>query len=304
MQPRVAVIGLGTMGAPIADRLLSAGFPLTVWNRDAAKAADLGRRGAAVAATAAEAAAASDIVLSVLFDDAALEAVTLGPAGIAEGLPAGGIHVSCSTVSPALADRLEERHAGLGQHLVGAPLLGSAAMAASGALYLAASGPAEAIDRLSPVFAAMAQKTVVVGARARHAAAAKLANNFLMFSITQALAEAQAFADRSGLGHEALMNLLWDIDLGRRVFAVYGRKVLERNLDPAPAPARLAAKDIGLTLAEASRGGAEMPLARLALERLETLMESGWGDLEFAALTLLADRESGLSVAPWDERTA
>lgn len=290
---RIGLAGLGHMGAPMAARLLAAGFDLSVYNRDAARAAPLVEAGARRARSPRELAEDADVVVSVLFDDAAVEAVALGADGLAASLKPGGIHLSCSTVSPALADRLEAAHDGRGQHCVAAPLLGSAAMAQAGSLYLAASGPRVAIERLGPVFSAIAQQTKIVGDRPRHAAAAKLANNFLIFALTEAMAEALTFAERSGLSRQAMMELLWDTDFGRRIFAVYGRKVLDRDFEPPTAPTRLALKDIGLTIAQAEASGASVPMALLARDRLEKALAHGWGDLDFAAVALLAEAESG-----------
>lgn len=296
--PSIGFVGLGAMGAPMATRLLGAGFPLAVWNRSADRAAPLVAAGARLAATPREAAAEAEIVISVLFDDAAVSAVSFGAEGLAGSMRPGAIHLSCSTISPALADRLEEEHGRRGQHAVSAPLLGSAAMAAAGTLYLAASGPAESVERLGPVFSALAQKTLVVGDRARHAAVAKLANNFLLFSVTEAIGEALALAEKSGLPRAAMMDLMWETDFGRRIFAVYGRKVLDRAFEPATAPARLALKDLDLALSQASASGASMSAASLLRERLVETIARGWGDLEFAAVSLLTDADSGLPVPP------
>lgn len=296
--PKIGFVGLGAMGAPMATRLLGAGFPLVVWNRTPERAAPLAAAGAGLAASPAEAAGSADVVVSVLFDDAALSGVSFGEGGLVEAMRPGAIHLSCSTISPALADRLEEEHRRRGQHAVAAPLLGSAAMAAAGTLYLAASGPADAIERLGPVFSALAQKTLVVGERPRHAAVAKLANNFLLFAVTEAIGEALALAEKSGLPRAAMAELMWETDFGRRIFAVYGRKVLDRALEPATAPARLALKDLDLALAQAAASGTSMAAAGFLRERLAATIARGWGDLEFAAVSLLTDAESGLPVPP------
>lgn len=296
--PSIGFVGLGAMGAPMAARLIDAGFAVTVWNRSPERAASLVAAGARLAASPAEAAKDADVVISVLFDDTAVEAVALGNGGLVEAMYPGAIHLSCSTISPALADRLEEGHGRRGQHTVSAPLFGSAAMAAAGTLYLAASGPAEAIERLGPVFSALAQKTLVVGERARQAVVAKLANNFLLFAVAEAIGEALALAEKSGLPRTAMMDLMWETDFGRRIFAVYGRKILDRVFEPATAPARLALKDLDLALAQAAASGASMAAAGFLRERLAETIARGWGDLEFAAVSLLTDAESGLPVPP------
>ncbi|CAG0984233.1 3-hydroxyisobutyrate dehydrogenase [Rhizobiaceae bacterium] len=280
----------------MAMRLLGADFPLAVWNRSPERAAPLAAAGARLAAAPGEAAADSDVVISVLFDDTAVSDVVFGKDGLAEAMRPGAIHLSCSTISPPLADRLEEEHGRRGQHAVSAPLLGSAAMAAAGTLYLATSGPAQAIERLAAVFAALAQKTLVVGERPRHAVVAKLANNFLLFAVTEAIGEALALAEKSGLPRAAMMDLMWETDFGKRIFAVYGRKVLDRAFEPATAPARLAMKDLDLALAQGAASGASMAAAGLLRERLAETIARGWGELEFAAVSLLTDAESGLPV--------
>lgn len=296
--PSIGFVGLGAMGAPMAARLVGAGYPLTVWNRTPERAAPLVAAGAGLAASPAEAAKGADVVISVLFDDDAVSAVAFGEAGLAASMRPGAIHLSCSTISPALADRLEEEHGRRGQYAVSAPLLGSAAMATAGTLYLATSGPEQAVERLGPVFAALAQKTLVVGDRARHAVVAKLANNFLLFAVTEAIGEALALAEKSGLPRAAMMDLMWETDFGKRIFAVYGRKVLDRAFEPATAPARLAMKDLDLALAQAAASGASMAAAGLLRERLAETIARGWGELEFAAVSLLTDAESGLPVPP------
>ncbi len=296
--PSIGFVGLGAMGAPMAARLIGAGMVVTVWNRSPERAAALVAAGARLAASPREVAAGADVVISVLFDDTAVEAVAFSEGGLVESMRPGAIHLSCSTISPTLADRLEEEHGRRGHHVVSAPLLGSAAMAAAGTLYLAASGPAEAIERLGPVFTALAQKTLVVGDRARHAVVAKLANNFLLFAVTEAIGEALALAEKSGLPRAAMMDIMWETDFGRRIFAVYGRKVLDRAFEPATAPARLALKDLDLALTQAAASGASMAAAGFLRERLAETIARGWGELEFAAISLLTDTESGLPVPP------
>lgn len=295
--PKIGFVGLGAMGAPMATRLLGAGFPLVVWNRTPERGAPLAAAGAGLAASPAEAAKGADVVISALFDDAAVSTVAFGEGGLVEAMRPGAIHLSCSTISAILADRLEEEHRSRGQHAVSAPLLGSAAMAAAGTLYLAASGPAEAIGCLEPVFSALAQKTLVVGERPRQAVVAKLANNFLLFAVTEAIGEALALAEKSGLPRAAMAELMWETDFGRRIFAVYGRKVLDRAFEPATAPARLALKDLDLALLQAAASGTSMAAAGFLRERLAETIARGWGDLEFAAVSLLTDAESGLPVA-------
>ncbi len=280
------------MGAPMAARLLAAGFDVTVYNRDIAKTANLVASGARLAESPQELARDVDIVVTVLFDDDAVEAIAFGKNGLVECMQPDSIHLSCSTISPALADRLEAAHRENSQYCVSAPLLGSATMAEAGTLYLATSGPAAAIQRLQLVFAAIAQQVKIVGDRPRHAAVAKLANNFLIFALTEAMAEATVLAERAGLSRSTMMELLWETDFGKRIFSVYGRKIIERSFEPPTAPTRLAVKDIELAIETARATGASVPLAQFLIKRLEDTTRYGWGELDFAAVTLLAEAES------------
>lgn len=291
----IGFVGMGAMGAPMAARLLRAGYAVAVWNRDASKAAPVVNAGARLASSPRDLAQSSDIVVSVLFDDAAVESVFLGEQGAAAHMPAGAIHLSCSTISPDLSERLEAEHAAAGQSLVCAPLLGGTAMATDGSLNLAASGPAAAVARLRPLFEVFAKRTMILGERPRDAVVAKLANNYLLFTVTQTIGEALTLAEKSGLSRGALTDMLWQTDLGRRIFTIYGEKLRDHRFTPATAPTELALKDMGLALAAADLAGVSMPLGELARDRLEQTVARGWGDLDFAAVVLLAEAESGMA---------
>lgn len=292
---KIAFIGLGKMGLPMALRLAKAGHELVVWNRTSERAAAVVELGAAQAASPAEAASGAEAVVSVVFDDVALEQVTFGAQGLLAALEPEAIHLSCSTVSVSLADRLAQAHAAAGRRLVSAPLFGSSGMAQEGSLYFAAAGPEEAFAALRPVFDCLGQHSFYLGPQPRRANVAKLANNFLIFALTQSIGEALALSEKSGLPRERMMELLWESDFGRRIFAVYGRKVLERSFTPATAPTDLALKDIGLVLDAASRASVAMPTAGLAHDQLTAAIGRGYGDLDFAALSLVIDEDSGIS---------
>src|SRR4051794_27036397 len=158
----VGFVGLGNMGSAMARSLLRAGHRVTVFNRSPAPAEALAREGAQVAATAADAATAG-LVLSMLADDHAVEIVTLGANGILQGLPAGGVHVSMSTIGVDLVDRLAGAHADAGQMLVSAPVFGRPEAAAQAQLVVAAAGPAPALERARPALEAVGRKLVVLG---------------------------------------------------------------------------------------------------------------------------------------------
>src|SRR5512141_1650673 len=146
----VGFVGLGSMGQPMARNLLRAGHRVRAWNRRRARAEALAGDGAAVVATPAEAAQAG-VVLTMVADDSALEAVTFGPDGILAGLPAGGVHVSMSTVGTDTVERLSRAHDEAGRILVSAPVFGRPDAAAAAKLFIVAAGREDAVTRARPL---------------------------------------------------------------------------------------------------------------------------------------------------------
>ena len=174
---KVGFIGLGLMGSGIAANILKAGHDLIVYNRSAAKTEPLVRDGAKAATTPREAAAGREIVLSMLADDAALEAVLEGDDGLLAGLAPGALHVSLSTIAVATADSVAARHAAKGQAYVSAPVFGRPDAAAAARISVVAAGPAAEIAKAKPLFEAIGQ-AVEVGETASHANVIKLCGNF------------------------------------------------------------------------------------------------------------------------------
>jgi len=153
----LGVVGLGPMGAAMARRLLQAGHEVSVFNRTAARAEPLVQAGARRAASPADA-ASGEVVLTSLADDAAVESLVLGERGVAAGLPPDAVHLSASTISIALADRLAEAHRARGQGYVAAPVLGRPPAAEAGQLFVMAAGEAATIERVRPVLEAIGQR--------------------------------------------------------------------------------------------------------------------------------------------------
>ncbi|MGH9593631.1 MAG: NAD(P)-dependent oxidoreductase, partial [Bryobacteraceae bacterium] len=163
-KPRVAFLGLGTMGAGMARRLLDAGFPLTVYNRSAKKAAPFGSKGANVAATPREAATGADIVISMISDDNASRANWLDGDGALAGAAAGAVLIECSTVSVAWISELSTEATARGCALLDAPVTGSKPQAAAGELCFLVGGNAMALELARPALAVMSRAIVHVGA--------------------------------------------------------------------------------------------------------------------------------------------
>lgn len=276
----VAMVGLGQMGFGMAGRLVEAGHRVTVWNRNPAKAAAFAERGAAVAGTPA-AAARAGTVLTMLADDAALEAVVFGDDGL---LGAGPdlLHVSCSTVGVALTDRLEAAHAGAGQRFVSAQVLGRPDVAAAGRLAVVAAGPDADLDAAQPAFDAIGASTIRIGEKPAMAAAAKAALNFGIAAVIETISEQMRVAGAQGVASNRMAELLVASDFGARIFGSYAPMIAERRFEPAGFPLRLGRKDVGLAIAAAA--GAPLPFADLLARRMDAIICAGGGERDWSSL--------------------
>jgi 3-hydroxyisobutyrate dehydrogenase-like beta-hydroxyacid dehydrogenase len=276
----VAIIGLGQMGSGMAGRLIDAGHRVTVWNRDKAKTRAFSERGAAVAESPADA-ARTGVVLTMLANDDALESVAFGAAGI---LTAGAriLHISCSTVSVALTERLTEAHAGAGQAFVSAQVLGRPDVAAAGELSIIAAGDAEVLDRVQPLFDAIGNKTLRMGDRPVMAAASKVAANFGIAAIIETISEQIRIAAAQGVSPTKMAELLVEASFGNRMIGVYGPMIAEERFEPAGFPLKLGRKDLGLAIAAAE--GADLPFADLLASRMDAIIAADGGARDWSAL--------------------
>jgi 3-hydroxyisobutyrate dehydrogenase-like beta-hydroxyacid dehydrogenase len=290
----VGFVGLGAMGAPMAARLLGAGHAVTVWNRSQGKAQALAGQGATVARTPAEAAAAG-IVVTMLTNDAALDAVTVGPDGILAGLPEGGIHVSCSTISIAAGARLAQSHRETGRHFLAATVLGRPPAAQSGMLFIMAAGDNAVLDCARPVLDPLGQRVFVLGDQPAHANLVKLCCNFLIFSTIEQMAEVFAITGKAGIDRELVFQVLTESFFSAPVHRNYGRLILDRAYDATGVDVALALKDTGLMLGAADALTAPMPLASLVRDKLLACAARGESKNDFAILAKEALRTAGLA---------
>ncbi|HTM80021.1 NAD(P)-dependent oxidoreductase [Asticcacaulis sp.] len=287
---KVGFIGLGSMGAAIAPNLVTAGHAVTVWNRSPEKADPLVAKGAIRAVTPAEA-STSEAVFTMLADDTAVEGVSKA---ILASLPAGGVHISLSTISVALADKLTEAHAARGQHFVSAPVFGRPPVAAEGKLFIAAAGSQEAIAKAMPLLEIIGQKVQVFGEKPSAANLVKLAGNFLIVNVTEALGEAMALVAKGGVEKADLLEFLTSTLFDAPIYKNYGALIVSEKFEPAGFAAVLAAKDMRLAGEAADALSVSMPLNDLLRARLGRLVEGGEGHLDLTALSLLAARDAGL----------
>src|ERR1700728_1288188 len=199
-------LGLGAMGTPMALRLIAAGHELSVWNRTEGRTKPLLREGAIAAATPAEAELGADAVITMLFDDEANEQVLFGPNGLLDALEPGALHISCSTISVSLSERLTVEHARRGIHFVAAPVFGRPNVAAEGRLWIVVAGSDAAIPRAPPVLEPLSRGISVIGSEPRQAHALKLGGNFLISAMIHSLSEAFVYAAAQGIEPETFLS--------------------------------------------------------------------------------------------------
>jgi 3-hydroxyisobutyrate dehydrogenase len=284
MQPAVGLIGLGLMGRPMAHHLLKAGFPLTVWNRTRARAEELAAAGAKLAASPADAAARSDVLITMVSDPPALEQVLWGADGVfsANGLRRGGLLMDSSTVSPALARRVAAACAERGAEFLDAPVTGGTWGAEKGELVFMVGGAAEVLRRAEPVLGAMGKRWFHLGP---HGAGQtiKLAMNMLLALEVDALAEALALVRASGIAGEKLMEVMQSSMARAAVLDIKAPMMLGGNYAPS-FPLRLMHKDLGLALELANQLGVPLPATAAAREVYNSVRGAAREDVDYAAV--------------------
>ncbi len=289
----IGFIGLGGMGREMARNLLKAGHRVTAYNRTAARAQELKAQGAAVAATPAEA-ARCELVITMLADDAAVEAVTHGAEGILAGLPPDGVHASMSTIGAATAEALARAHAAKGRRFISAPVFGRPTAAAEAKLFIVAAGESAAIEAARPAFEAMSQRIFLIGDRPEQATLVKLLGNFLITCVIESLGEVIAVGDKAGIARAQLIEVFTNTLFNAPVYKTYGAIIAEERYAPPGFTLPLGLKDNRLMLQAAEKLAAPMPMASLVRDRLIAAMAAGWTDLDWSSFARIAAREAGL----------
>ena len=285
-------VGLGNMGAAIAHNLLKAGHTLRVQNRTRSRAESLARAGATVVDSPATASSAG-MVATMLADDAAVEMVAWGEKGILEGLPRRGVHISHSTISPALSRRLHQAHQEKGQSFLAAPVFGRPEAAQAAKLVVVAAGDPEAIERSRPAFEAIGRKLFVLGPEPWRANTVKLAGNFLIASALESMGEAFAVLRKSGVEPAAFLELLGTF-FQSPVYDNYGKIIAEQRYEPAGFKLRLGLKDVRLMLAAAEEISTPMPVASVIRDHMLGGVAQGLGDADWSSVARIAARQAGL----------
>ena len=320
MTERLAFLGMGMMGAPMARNLLRAGYAVTVWNRTAAKAEALvsggatdtpgaakvteapgagkvteapGAGKAAVAASPAEAAREADIVLACLFDAEAVEQVLTGPEGVLEGIRPGSVFIDHTTNSPPVSRRLAGLLAERGAAMLDAPVSGGDVGAIEGALSIMVGGDLEAFERCRPVLAAMGSRVTLMGEAVGAGGHAKLANQIMVAIHLAAMGEALVFGAKAGLDLNQLVTALSGGVAASAAMDLWVKKVLRGDFSPG-GEARVLLKDLTYIKQAMDDLGFSLPLAETLRGMFAELVELGHGLENPSAIIRLAERAAGV----------
>jgi len=289
----VGFIGLGNMGRGIAANLLKAGHAMVVYNRTRSHADPLAAQGARVAETPGDC-CRGDVVFTMVADDAALDAVTSGENGVLAALPAGSIHVSLSTISVALSERLAQAHARAGSVYVAAPVFGRPEAAAAAKLFVVAAGPAAALARCRPLFDAIGQRTYVLGEKAFVANAVKLAGNFMLAAAVESLGEAIALVRKYGVAPDQFLDLITSSVFTAPAYKIYGSLIAAEKYQPAGFRLPLGLKDVRLALAAGEAANVPLPLASLVRDRMITALARGYEEADWSVIGKISAESAGL----------
>ena len=288
MNDRVGFVGLGIMGRPMAEHLLAAGFQLTVHSRSPGPVDELVEAGAGRAGSGAEVAAVSDVVITMLPDTPDVEEVVLGAGGVAEGAAAGTLVIDMSTIDPGASRAVAASLAERGISMLDAPVSGGEQGARDAALSIMVGGAVTDVAHAMPLLEAMGRTIVHVGSVGA-GQVCKACNQLVVASTIEAVAEAIALAERSGVDPAKVRDALLGGFAGSKILDVHGRRMLDRAFEPG-FRVRLHAKDARIIRQAASEVGQALPGFEPVAARLDELVASGGGDLDHSGLiTLLVD---------------
>ena len=291
---KIAFLGLGNMGGHMARHLLRAGHDITVWNRTLSKADELRAKGAKVGKSAGEAVKDAEAVVTMLADDHAVESAVLHSEGVLDHLPRGAVHISMSTISVALSQKLAEDHGKHGQQYIAAPVFGRPEAAEVGKLFVVAAGDNSAVERCKPLLELLGQRVFVIGDKPEMANVVKLSGNFLIASVIESLGEAIALTRKYGIDPHDYVEFLTNSLFAAPIYKTYGGIIAEEKYQPAGFKLRLGLKDVRLALAAAEAVDAPLPFASVVRDHMLTAIGRGMEDMDWSSTAKLAAENAGL----------
>ncbi|MFT3825220.1 MAG: NAD(P)-dependent oxidoreductase [Chitinophagaceae bacterium] len=279
----IGFIGLGNLGTPIALNLLESGHSLTVYNRTAAKTVPLQEKGASHAENIAALASASNIVFTIVSDDAALKDVS---AQLVQHLQPGSIHVSLSTILPQTASELEALHQQHSLLYLASPVFGRPEAAKAKKLNFVISGDANTRQQITPLLKDAGGAGVWdFGDAITAANTVKLCGNFMIAAALESIGESIDLARKSGVDTQVMWNMFTQTIFNSPIYINYGNIILHQQFEPAAFTARLGLKDLNLVLQQASAANHSMPVANLVQQHLQTLVNNGNSEIDWCAVS-------------------
>jgi 3-hydroxyisobutyrate dehydrogenase-like beta-hydroxyacid dehydrogenase len=267
---------------------------LTVYNRTPSRAEKFRSLGGRIAASPAEAASDTEVLITMLADDRAVEEVIFAPGNGLQSLPAGAVHISMSTISVDMSRRLMNAHQEKRQHYIAAPVFGRPEAAAAAKLFIVAAGPARQIEVCRPLFDALGQKTFFADEDASAANVIKLTGNFMITAVIESLAEAFALIRKSGIDPNDFLEIITGSLFTAPIYRTYGSMIAADKYEPAGFKLPLGLKDNRLLLAAAEQAAVPMPMAGLIRDRLIAAMAQGLGESDWAAIARISNQDAGL----------
>jgi 3-hydroxyisobutyrate dehydrogenase-like beta-hydroxyacid dehydrogenase len=292
MSEKIAFMGLGSLGTPIAANLIQDGHEVTVWNRTRGKAQSLLDQGAKEADSPEGAVTPGGIIVTVLADDAALEETITE--NVLEQLGEGGLHISMSTIAPSTARRMAQIHEEYGVSYVAAPIFARPDAVSSRVGNLCLSGAAAARERAWAVVQSLVKGVFDFGDEPGAANVVKLAGNFMIAASMELMAEAFTMAEKEGVPRQAVYDMLTQTLFASPIFQNYGRMIARNTYEPVGFKLPLGLKDLNLVLQTAAGVQAPMPLASLLRDRLISAQAKGRDHLDWTALAQGASDDAGL----------
>jgi 2-hydroxy-3-oxopropionate reductase len=282
MAERVGFIGLGIMGMPMARNLMEAGYELTVHNRSPEKAEELGKEGAAVAATPREVAENSDVVITMLPDSPQVREVVAAEDGVLEGINEGALLIDMSTISPVVTEELAEAVKEKGASMLDAPVSGGDVGAIEGTLSIMVGGEEADFQRAKPLFEAMGKTITHVGPTGA-GQVTKAANQVVVALTIEAVSEALVLGSAGGVSPEKILEVLGGGLASNKVMEVKREKFLSHTFEPG-FRSELHHKDLGIALAAGREYGVVLPVTAIVDQMLLSMKRKGWGGEDHSAL--------------------
>jgi 3-hydroxyisobutyrate dehydrogenase-like beta-hydroxyacid dehydrogenase len=281
MEKNIGFIGLGNMGLNMAKNLIASGYHLQVYNRSIEKANELGKTAITKCKTPADAANNVPVVITMLPDDDVVKETVSGKDGILQTLQKGGVHISMSTISPDMAQKLADMHKSADSSYLAAPVFGRPEAAAAKKLWICVSGSLQAKEIAKPILECLGQGIFDFGEDPSGANVVKIAGNFMIMSSLEIMAEAFTLAEKHGLDRAKVADFFGSTLFSAPIYQNYGKLIANKQYEPVGFKAKLGYKDARLAFKLAQQSETPMPVATALHNRLLSAVAKGWGERDW-----------------------